>query len=163
MPDGLPTRTPAPAPGALSAPTPAPGAAAEEAPAGDRPDPDYSPIFASLRSEWFVKSDEAPEPSKWESPGDAGWRRAAELSNAQTETPTSSDGLPTRTPGRNLIAGSADDAKTTEPVSVPVRDPRRNGGLSGFQQGVSRARTLRPVEPRESYEESPTPTEEAAQ
>jgi len=155
----LPTRAPlvprSVRPGAAVNPdAPAASAAAPGRPAGDR-----SPIFESLQSEWFVRPDEAPEEQAWQSPGDAGWRRAAELRTTTPAVPATSDGLPVRVPGRNLIAGSADEE---QPAPAPVRDPRRTGGLSGFQQGVSRARTIRPVDPREPLE-TPHPTEEAAQ
>lgn len=137
------------------------GASAD--PAGPAPstpsdNADASPIFEALRSEWFVRrlpGERSQQPS-WHSPGDVGWRRAAELREAEAaQSATTTSGLPVRVPGRNLIAGSADAAP--QGTSTPTRDPRRTSGLSGFQQGVTRARTMHRLD------ESSHPTEEATQ
>ncbi|MEP9382684.1 sensor histidine kinase [Nocardioides sp. KR10-350] len=135
-------------------------------------DDDVSPIFESLESEWFrrrplnarrphpgaptsrrtgsVAADDTAENGLggrdrrgWASPGDEGWRRAAELERQQERRPAAvtAGGLPVRVPGQNLIPGAA--PATEHAPAQPQRglDPRRTRGLSSFQQGVSRARS----------------------
>jgi len=145
-------------------------ALAEEADGGANDD---TSIFATLQSEWFTRRTplearraqpdaapgEAASEAGWVSPGDEGWRRAAELAesvDSDAEAPVTPDGLPVRVPGRNLVPGSA--AAVAAPVPVPAApvaqaplaenvvplprlERRRTRGLSSFQQGVSRART----------------------
>jgi hypothetical protein len=109
-----------------------------------RPQDEATPIFALLESEWFrgraarsgSATDTAVRPRVWTSPADAGWRRAAEVSEQPAPTVTDS-GLPRRVPGRNLIPGAPGAA-----VPPPRAEPRRGRGLGGFQQGVNRARRV---------------------
>lgn len=103
---------------------------------------DHAPIFAALNSEWFSRRQSSPDPAGWTSPGDDGWRRAAELTaqQAREPSPATTGGLPVRVPGKNLIPGTAPAAP---PPAVPRQrdpDPGRARGLSSFQQGVNRAR-----------------------
>ncbi|GAB7004100.1 hypothetical protein JCM18899A_15720 [Nocardioides sp. AN3] len=142
----------------LSAPS------AEEALAeSDGREEDDTSIFASLQSEWFTRrtslearrsqpdpdaQDLDAESADWVSPGDEGWRRAAEVADPVAEDPkaeTTADGLPLRVPGRNLVPGSAEPvipaAAAENVVPMPRLERRRTRGLSSFQQGVSRART----------------------
>ena len=168
----------------LSAPT-----AAEALSDVDDGEEDSSSIFATLQSEWFTRrtplearrsqpdapEEPAPEAAAdgtgWVSPGDEGWRRAAELAEpaaAAAEAPVTADGLPMRIPGRNLVPGSAAPvaaapAPTTPEnvVALPRLERRRTRGLSSFQQGVSRARTTDgPTDGRESAERGDVSTEE---
>lgn len=101
---------------------------------------DASPIFASLQSEWFMPRSTGEQRGRgsWESPGDEGWRRAAEVTEHREQPSVTPGGLPRRVPGQNLIPGAAaeDAGAAQEPASVP----RRTSGLSNFQQGVNRAR-----------------------
>lgn len=80
--------------------------------------------YDALASEWFTRrllptreelqaqvalADQQAalvEPDNWTSPGDAGWRTAAELAEPEPLS-TTSDGLPVRVPGRHLMPGSA--------------------------------------------------------
>jgi len=125
---------------------------------------DDSSIFATLQSEWFTRrtplearrsqselaTNEPAAKGEWVSPGDEGWRRAAELADpaaGQDDSRLTVDGLPVRVPGRNLVPGSAAAAAETPEavpenvVPLPRLERRRTRGLSSFQQGVSRART----------------------
>ena len=117
-----------------------------------RPQDEATPIFAGLESEWFRRrpapadamEDTAVRTTGWASPGDAGWRRAAEVEASGSASGTTASGLPVRVPGRNLVPGAAADT----PV-IPVatrRDPQRARGLGSFQQGVSRARRRETLE-----------------
>jgi hypothetical protein len=143
----------------------APSAEEALAAADSSEESDDSSIFASLQSEWFTRrtplearraqpdvpavEEPAEDATGWVSPGDEGWRRAAELAEPaghEEGTPTTTDGLPMRVPGRNLVPGSADPAPLMAPVAenvvpLPRLERRRTRGLSSFQQGVSRART----------------------
>jgi hypothetical protein len=153
----------------LSAPS---AAEALSALAEDEEDDDTS-IFATLQSEWFTRrtplearrtqADAAEEAERdgadWVSPGDEGWRRAAEVAApaaVEAGAPLTADGLPKRVPGRNLVPGSAAPAAASAApapenvVALPRPERRRTRGLSSFQQGVSRART------GESATESPS-------
>jgi signal transduction histidine kinase len=119
-------------------------------------DADPSPIFSSLQSEWFTPRNTlrsrhrtgptGGRPAAWTSPGDDGWRRAAEISQRQQQpsAAVTPGGLPKRVPGQNLVPGAADSAPNAgaQQPQQPRRPaaPRRTGGLSSFQQGVSRAR-----------------------
>lgn len=97
-----------------------------------------------LDSEHAVDTSE-DEPISWTSPGDEGWRRAAELEELQEQEPdtVTQGGLPVRVPGKNLIPGAA--PAVTPPTSGPRNmDARRTRGLSSFQKGVSRARNNEP-------------------
>ncbi|MDH2415315.1 nitrate- and nitrite sensing domain-containing protein [Nocardioides sp. CER19] len=155
----------------LSAPS------AEEALAEAEDNEDDTSIFATLQSEWFTRRTPlearraqpdvlAAEPAAtddWTSPGDEGWRRAAELSEpeAEEESPLTADGLPVRVPGRNLVPGSAAPtpvipAAAENVVPMPRLERRRTRGLSNFQQGVSRARTTDTV-PVDSSDEITVP------
>jgi hypothetical protein len=123
---------------------------------------DDSSIFATLQSEWFTRRtplevrraqpdalmpEDEQGSADWVSPGDEGWRRAAELSEPAAEEQVdvvTAHGLPLRVPGRNLVPGSAEPTPAAVPenvVPLPRLERRRNRGLSSFQQGVSRART----------------------
>lgn len=111
----------------------------------NRPDfwDDASPIFDSLRSEWFTPRGPVPDAApEWHSPGDEGWRRAAEVSEQhETRAPrVTRGGLPQRVPGQHLVPGAA--ATEADPREAQEQAPpkRRREGLSKFQQGVSRAR-----------------------
>lgn len=132
-----------------------------DAPYAEEQDDDVSPIFARLQSEWFSPRREArvqppqihgpaeppvdPGAQEWASPGDDGWRRAAELTaTVEEHAPRTADGLPMRVPGRNLIPGSAETEDPPAPPPTRLRDPRRNHSLSGFQRGVERARLTEP-------------------
>ena len=111
-----------------------------------RPQDETTPIYSLLQSEWFrgrttggsgSMTDTAVRARTWASPGDAGWRRAAEVEDQAAPTVTA-EGLPVRVPGRNLVPGAADGA--TEPPPAPRADPQRARGLGSFQRGVGRAR-----------------------
>lgn len=141
---------------------------------GEQPvvrDDDVSPIFASLESEWFTRrtamvnrsmaasqgatadhgADEPVvvrhSPEDWRSPGDEGWRRAAEVAAQKEEPPmVTNDGLPVRVPGQNLIPGAARIDTPPAGTAVPSGvEERRVRGLASFQQGVSRARNTEPA------------------
>ncbi|MFT4288127.1 ATP-binding protein [Nocardioides sp.] len=129
---------------------------AAEALAAEEDQDDDTSIFAALQSEWFTRRTplearrslaesndaEAPAEERWSSPGDEGWRRAAELVEQDAEPEiVSSDGLPVRVPGRNLIPGAAPViAPSSSAAPSPRLERRRTRGLTSFQQGVSRAR-----------------------
>jgi signal transduction histidine kinase len=124
---------------------------------------DDTSIFATLQSEWFTRrtplearraqpdalGEDVDDTDDWTSPGDEGWRRAAELAEPEAgeqEAAVTSDGLPVRVPGRNLVPGSAAPtpvipAAAENVVALPRLERRRTRGLSNFQQGVTRART----------------------
>lgn len=83
-----------------------------------------APAYDALESEWFTRrllptpeelaarvAADAPA-ADWTSPGDDGWRVAAELTSEPAELDLTADGLPMRVPGRNLMPGSA------EPFSI---------------------------------------------
>lgn len=111
---------------------------------------DDSPIFAGLRSEWFTRrTPGAARPRPWSSPGDSGWRRAAEV-REKSSVAVTTNGLPVRVPGEHLIPGTAGPAP--QPRGA---DERRTRGLSSFQQGVSRARadTTSPAQHPDSEEQ----------
>jgi hypothetical protein len=139
---------------------------------------DDSSIFASLQSEWFTRrtplearrtqpdaaEDAAEDGTGWVSPGDEGWRRAAELAEpaADEQAPVTAGGLPVRVPGRNLVPGSAAaapviPASAENVVPMPRLERRRTRGLSSFQQGVSRARTTDSPESAVTSEEITVP------
>ncbi|WP_168209110.1 sensor histidine kinase [Agromyces intestinalis] len=119
-----------------------------------------TPIFAALQSEWFnrrmplvtsgreASSQDDPttavsEPSpSWSSPGDDGWKRAAEVAQRPREPElVTAGGLPKRVPGQNLVPGAAPAARQPSPQPrTTTVDERRSGALSSFQRGVSRAR-----------------------
>jgi signal transduction histidine kinase len=109
-----------------------------------RPEDETTPIYALLQSEWFrgrtsKGADTAIRSRTWESPGDAGWRRAAEVGTQAPAPAQTPDGLPVRVPGRNLIPGTA-AAAPAAPPPAPRADPQRTRGLGSFQRGVGRAR-----------------------
>lgn len=115
---------------------------------------DFAPIFATLRSEWFSRrpnggqpAPSAPDstgtaPEGWTSPGDEGWRRAAEIAEQQAQEPAAvtAGGLPVRVPGKNLIPGTAPADPPPATTHRRDPDPDRARGLASFQQGVTRAR-----------------------
>jgi hypothetical protein len=112
-----------------------------------RSESERTPIFATLQSEWFraraaspAGADAGSRPRAWASPGDDGWRRAAEVL-AQPLPQLTVHGLPRRVPGRNLLPGAARMAPTP-----PAPRPAREGahGLGRFQREVSRARRGQP-------------------
>jgi signal transduction histidine kinase len=116
-----------------------------------------SPIFDALRSAWFQRlpdvgqgvhlgDDAGPAPGTedadrpaaiWDSPGDEGWRAAAAITTPPVGGVTSA-GLPVRVPGRNLVPGSAAPPPAADRVSP--RSPEGARALSGYQQGIVRAR-----------------------
>ncbi|CAN5196394.1 nitrate- and nitrite sensing domain-containing protein [soil metagenome] len=116
--------------------------------------PEADPLFGTMDSGWFKPktaevvnlADRRGVSEEWASPGDDGWRRAAEVTEDET-VPVTGDGLPSRVPGEHLIPGSASlDREESTPEEGPAakrapHDPRRARGLASFQAGVSRART----------------------
>jgi signal transduction histidine kinase len=84
----------------------------------------------------------APAPAAaaaWSSPGDDGWRVAADAVLTPVSSGTTTAGLPRRTPQANLVPGSAGDreprkARPTEPPEAA------RSRLAGFQRGSLRAR-----------------------
>jgi signal transduction histidine kinase len=75
----------------------------------------------------------------WSSPGDDGWRVAAQAVLAPSSGGTTTAGLPRRTPQANLVPGSAGEreprqARPTEPPEAA------RSRLAGFQRGSLRAR-----------------------
>ncbi|NYE18633.1 sensor histidine kinase [Microbacterium immunditiarum] len=143
----------------------------------DSPPPSFAhddagdtPIFAALRSAWFtrgqplgtlraVQSDEPAASQSWSSPGDDGWKRAAEVFQRPEEPElVTAGGLPKRVPGQNLVPGAAPAVSQPAPQAQPTVDPRRSGALSSFQRGVSRARADAPEPELEPDDAMPTPT-----
>jgi signal transduction histidine kinase len=127
-------------------------AGAPQVPAQSNGETERLPIFDALQSEWFRRpstldpADGSPASagsvtsetaSTWRSPGDEGWDAVANL-NTQPDSEVTSAGLPKRVPGRNLLPGSAAPAAQGR---VPSRRaPEQARTLSGYQQGIGRAR-----------------------
>jgi signal transduction histidine kinase len=161
-------RPPAPDPAPAAAAT-GPIRAGRPAAAGrpePEPAPQPLPIFDAVESDWFrARGRKLPRPSgpgpaaapppglppprvpaappaaaaAWSSPGDDGWRVAAEAVLAPVSSGTTIAGLPRRTPQANLVPGSAGDreprqARPTEPPEAA------RSRLAGFQRGSLRAR-----------------------
>lgn len=126
-----------------------------------------TPIFAALRSAWFTRghslgtlrggpADEPDGAQKWSSPGDDGWKRAAEVFQRPEEPElVTAGGLPKRVPGQHLVPGAAPAVSQPAPTPQPTVDPRRSGALASFQRGVSRARGDAAPDP--TPEPTPTP------
>jgi hypothetical protein len=133
---------------------------------------DDTPIFAALQSEWFIRrmpvgtrreasdhvdgpdgSDGLDGPLGWSSPGDDGWKRAADVSRRPEPELVTAGGLPKRVPGQNLLPGTAPAASSPIPQTPRPVDPRRSGALSSFQRGVSRARVDAAPDPSRSESE----------
>jgi signal transduction histidine kinase len=122
------------------------------------------PIFDAVESDWFrargrtLPRPAAPQPAAapvaapaapaapaaaaWASPGDDGWRAAAEAVLSPVSGGTTGAGLPRRTPQANLVPGSAGDreprvARPARPAEPPEAARSR---LAGFQRGSLRAR-----------------------
>jgi len=126
-----------------------------------------TPIFAALRSAWFTRghslgtlrggqSDEPDGAQTWSSPGDDGWKRAAEVFQRPEEAElVTAGGLPKRVPGQHLVPGAAPAVSQPAPAPQPTVDPRRSGALASFQRGVSRARGGAAPDP--TPEPTPTP------
>ena len=139
---------------------------------------DDTPIFAAIQSEWFIRrmpvgtrreaSDhvdgpdgpDGPDgldgPLGWSSPGDDGWKRAADVSRRPEPELVTAGGLPKRVPGQNLLPGTAPAASSPIPQTPRPVDPRRSGALSSFQRGVSRARVDAAPDPSRSESEQDT-------
>jgi hypothetical protein len=100
----------------------------------------------------------APVPN-WISPGDSGWRQAAALRTSDPTGGTTAAGLPVRIPGRNLLPGAAESAPAangngaangaTNGSTNGIANGTVNGnasrltqGLSSYQRGVNRARSV---------------------
>jgi signal transduction histidine kinase len=81
----------------------------------------------------------APTAGAWASPGDDGWRVAAEAVLSPVSGGTTTAGLPRRTPQANLVPGSAGDRepRAARPAEPPEAARSR---LAGFQRGSLRAR-----------------------
>lgn len=123
------------------------------------PEPQSSPIFEELQSEWFTprglnsvvpvkRPAHVPDaPSDWDSPGDEGWRVAASVGAPAASADTfTAAGLPVRVPGRNLVPGVPATARPV-PAATPVAaraaahlDATESRALSSYQQGIHRAR-----------------------
>jgi hypothetical protein len=75
----------------------------------------------------------------WSSPGDDGWRVAAEAVLTPASSGTTTAGLPRRTPQANLVPGSAGarEPRQARPTEPPEAARSR---LAGFQRGSLRAR-----------------------
>jgi signal transduction histidine kinase len=113
------------------------------------------PIFDSLESDWFRRSNKplsstaaAPAAGQtWNSPADEGWR-AARIAAAPEAGETTTAGLPKRVPRANLVPGSVGSGGEELEGAAPVRsaDSIRNR-MSSFQRGVREARAAQTEEP----------------
>jgi len=113
------------------------------------------PIFDSLESDWFRRSNKplsstaAPAAGQtWNSPADEGWR-AARIAAAPEAGETTTAGLPKRVPRANLVPGSVGSGGGEElEGAAPARsaDSIRNR-MSSFQRGVREARAAQNEEP----------------
>ena len=118
------------------------------------------PIFESVESDWFRRGRPAvdrqaggldPAPASWASPADAGWR-AAEVAQAPSIAGNTAAGLPRRVPKANLVPGGV-EAITVPPPRAARSPMQTRQRLSGFQQGIQRARGAGPgAEPSPSDE-----------
>jgi hypothetical protein len=117
------------------------------------------PIFESVESDWFRRSqrgDDAPDtgtPTEaWSSPADEGWR-AAEVAQAPVSDGLTSAGLPQRVPKANLVPGRAGlAAAATQPV--PSRSAAQTQArLASFQRAVREARAAAQADEAEQGEE----------
>ncbi len=92
-----------------------------------------------------------PGPASWASPADAGWR-AAEVAQAPSIAGNTAAGLPRRVPKANLVPGGV-EAITVPPPRAARSPMQTRQRLSGFQQGIQRARGAGPgAEPSPSDE-----------
>ncbi|MEZ3161395.1 nitrate- and nitrite sensing domain-containing protein [Microbacterium sp. BWT-B31] len=119
-----------------------------------RHDRDDTPIFAALQSEWFTRrrplgagrdtsaqTEGLHSPQSWSSPGDVGWKRAAEVAQRPQEPElVTAGGLPKRIPGQYLMPGAAPVTRQSAAPVPRTVDSRRSGALASFQRGVSQAR-----------------------
>jgi hypothetical protein len=115
---------------------------------------EFLPIFASVESAWFKKSEPAPPGSDaaaqsvWSKP-DAGWS-AAEAIREPAKGGTTQAGLPKRVPKANLVPGQAGSGGAGTPSVPPAAgvpaapaglSPERvRSRLSSFQQAVRQGR-----------------------
>ncbi len=98
------------------------------------PTEDETPIFRSLRSNWFTAG--ADEETWTTSEIEAGWEAAEQVAEAPA-LQLSESGLPMRRPGKRLVPGGV----SPTPVSVD-RDPEAiRARLAAHAAGVSRGRT----------------------
>ena len=160
-----PLSSPAPSSPPLSAPTQSSGswstsslgAAASDpssvllAPARSRPDADElfgplpaavnavgTPIFEAVASAWFRDDEQAPA-DDWNSPGDREWRAAAARATRTDAPPTTTSGLPRRSPGDRLVSPSR--AAGPERATPDEREPERvRDRLATYQRGLRQGR-----------------------
>jgi signal transduction histidine kinase len=137
------------------------------------------PIFDSLESDWFRRSDDsvpataqaqglptgngsqaaASVPSatqgSWTSPADEGWRAAQAVAEPAAGDTTQA-GLPRRVPRANLVPGSVGggggaQGSQESAVEAPVRSPDAiRSRMSSFQRGVREGRAAAPPQTEES-------------
>jgi hypothetical protein len=97
-----------------------------------------TPIFEAVASAWFRDDEQAPA-DDWNSPGDREWRAAAARATRTDAPPTTTSGLPRRSPGDRLVSPS----RTAGPVrSTPdERAPERvRDRLATYQRGLRQGR-----------------------
>jgi signal transduction histidine kinase len=112
------------------------------------------PIFDSLESDWFRRSNKplssnaAPAAGQaWNSPADEGWR-AARIVAAPEAGETTTAGLPKRVPRANLVPGSVGSGGEELDDALPARSADSiRSRMSSFQRGVREARAAQTEEP----------------
>jgi signal transduction histidine kinase len=114
-----------------------PGPAPSRPPAGP-PSPGLSPAGRPPASV-PAAAPAAPAAAAWSSPGDDGWRVAAEAVLSPVSGGTTTAGLPRRTPQANLVPGSAGD-REPRPARLTEPPEAARSRLAGFQRGSLRAR-----------------------
>ncbi|HEY1574017.1 MAG TPA: nitrate- and nitrite sensing domain-containing protein [Pseudonocardiaceae bacterium] len=120
---------------------------------GEAAAPEVTPIFDTL-SAWFADTtatgdvdddtEGGPRTPGWEFAADEGWQAVGAVVDVEPAEFTAS-GLPKRQPKALLLPGSVRlDESAERPVEVPAERLRHR--LSGFQDGVRRARHAAPSE-----------------
>jgi hypothetical protein len=116
---------------------------------------EITPIYDTL-SAWFEDTpstgtasttDAEPEPQGWQFAADEGWQAVGAVADVEPAEFTTV-GLPKRQPKALLLPGSAPAGsapETEQPAGVPAERLRHR--LSGFQQGMRRARHANNQEP----------------
>ncbi|HEX3646806.1 MAG TPA: ATP-binding protein, partial [Pseudonocardiaceae bacterium] len=111
---------------------------------GEAATPEVTPIFDTL-SAWFAGAPPGPDESEasgWRFAADEGWQAVGAVVDVEPAEFTAS-GLPKREPKALLLPGSVRLDEPAEPVDVPAE--RLLHRLSGFQDGVRRARHAAPA------------------
>jgi hypothetical protein len=100
-----------------------------------------TPIFEAVASAWFRDDERGPSTDDWDSAGDREWREASARAARTDVPPTTSSGLPRRSPGDRLVPpprAARPTAPPDERVPERVRD-RLATYQRGLQQGRHRA------------------------